>query len=175
MGVLAVNVFALLRLLVCTVGILQLRRLSPVTSGDGDCLDYTGARAVLVPCMPDTACARDSLGYWLSTKPKGTLILSTRIRQSQTLLLLLLAGDVSPNSGPRPSCPCCDRAVYDSVAALQCDKCNAWLHRKCGSLSLRTYRLLPLTSEWYCVTCQLPDFQRYPVPHACSSVLHPSP
>ncbi|KAM7298840.1 uncharacterized protein ISCGN_019408 [Ixodes scapularis] len=134
------RVFALLRLHVCTLGILQLRRLSPVTSGDGDCLDCTGARAVLVARIPDAACTRDSLGYWLSTKPKGTLIPTTRNRQPQTLLLLLLAGDVSLNPGPRPSCPRCDRAVYDSVAALQCDKCNAWLHRTCESLSLRSYR-----------------------------------
>lgn len=40
--------------------------------------------------------------------------------------LLLLAGDIARNPGPRPTCPCCSKSVYDTVAALQCDLCNRW-------------------------------------------------
>lgn len=55
------------------------------------------------------------------------------------LLALLLCGDDSPNPGPptKPVCPRSDRVVCNTVAALQCDGCDKWLHRGCeGVLSL---------------------------------------
>ncbi|KAM7307989.1 uncharacterized protein ISCGN_011624 [Ixodes scapularis] len=43
--------------------------------------------------------------------------------------------------------------------ALQCDKCDSWLHRKCELLSLHSYRRLSSSEEeWYCGACQLPAF-----------------
>ncbi|KAM7296107.1 uncharacterized protein ISCGN_021302 [Ixodes scapularis] len=79
------------------------------------------------------------------------------LQQAPVTLLLLLAGDVPPNPGPRPTCPRCDRPVLENVAALQCDGCDSWHHRKCELLSIKAYRRLSSSStEWYCGVCALP-------------------
>ncbi|XP_040063029.1 uncharacterized protein LOC120837605 [Ixodes scapularis] len=83
----------------------------------------------------------------------------TSVLQPHVCLILLCAGDVPLNPGPCPTCPRCCKPLYDSVAALQCDGCNIWVHRKCEQLSLPTYRRLSnCTEPWYCGVCQLPSF-----------------
>lgn len=169
-----VHAFPCLRLLLCAVAFLGLRRISPTAARGKDYL----AHGALLDRTPEAARALDSLGHWLCVRPNGALTRSTRIHQPQVLLLLLLAGDVSSNPGPCPSCLRCDRAIHGSVAALQCDKCDAWLHRKCELLSLRSYRRLSSTSEkWYCGTCQLPAFDDSlfpsPAPQCCTPKLDP--
>ncbi|KAM7284231.1 uncharacterized protein ISCGN_001328 [Ixodes scapularis] len=151
------RIFSYLRLLLCAVTILELRRVSPTTPRHGD---HFADHGITWPArIPDAARAQDSLGHWLSTKPKAALVRSICVRQPQIVLLLLLAGDVSSNPGPCPSCLRCGRSVYENVAALQCDKCDSWLHRKCELLSLHSYRRLSSSEEeWYCGACQLPAF-----------------
>ncbi|KAM7309407.1 uncharacterized protein ISCGN_013038 [Ixodes scapularis] len=83
------------------------------------------------------------------------------LQQPPITWLLLLAGDVLPNPGPglQPICPRCHRPVLESAAALQCDGCDLWLHRKSELLSLPAYRLLAAyPAKWYCGVCASPAF-----------------
>lgn len=77
-------------------------------------------------------------------------------------VLLLISGDINPNPGPRtPQFPCgvCTKAVKDNQAALCCDGCNVWSHRKCIQMPLSEYRIIGNTNmDWYCTTCTLPQF-----------------
>lgn len=63
-----------------------------------------------------------------------------------------------PYPGPRHICPVCDKTVGDSSAALQCDRCDQWLHQKCELLSLRTNCNLSKSESWYHGACQQPPF-----------------
>ena len=77
------------------------------------------------------------------------------------LVILLLSGDINPHPGPRISNPCgfCSLAVRNNQAALCCDICNTWIHRKCLNMSLPEYRRLAnSTCDWYCTPCTLPPF-----------------
>lgn len=87
--------------------------------------------------------------------------LRTKPDRSLWLLALLLCGDVSPNPGPptKPVCPRCDLVAYNSVAALQCDGCDKWLHRVCEGVTISAYRRLSRSPKpWHCTVCQLPAF-----------------
>ena len=58
------------------------------------------------------------------------------------IVLLVLAGDVEVNPGPRqPIYPCgiCARVVKNSDKAVCCDGCNNWIHNKCSGLSDSMY------------------------------------
>lgn len=69
------------------------------------------------------------------------------LQQPPITWLLLLASDVLPNPGFgwQPICPRCHWLVLQSVAALQCDEWDSWLHCKCELLSLPAYRRLAAT------------------------------
>lgn len=108
-----------------------------------------------------TSTAANLVHCSVAIRPKSLPLPSAR---PHVAWLLLIAGDVSlnpgpRNPGPRPICPRCCKPVYDNAAALQCDRCDAWLHRKCERLALSTYRRLSNCVEpWYCGMCQLPSF-----------------
>ncbi|KAM7290084.1 uncharacterized protein ISCGN_026756 [Ixodes scapularis] len=101
-----------------------------------------------------------TVGYAVAssaTRPKSPHLTSAR---PHVVWLLLAGGDISLNPGPRHPCPRCARAVKGNTAALQCDKCQLWVHRKCEYLPLSAYRRLSSSpEEWYCGTCQLPRFE----------------
>ncbi len=78
------------------------------------------------------------------------------------LPLLLLAGDVHPNPGPRhPKFPCssCSKAVKNNDQALCCDRCDRWIHSACCGMSAATYGSFQNSSfSWLCPSCGLPSF-----------------
>jgi len=78
------------------------------------------------------------------------------------LPLLLLAGDVHPNPGPRhPKFPCssCTKAVKKNDPAICCDRCDRWIHSRCCGMSATTYSTLQNSSfTWLCPSCGLPSF-----------------
>jgi hypothetical protein len=77
------------------------------------------------------------------------------------LPLLLMAGDIHPNPGPRTKDPCsvCSRAVKASHHAVCCDNCNKWVHTNCCGMSEGTYRDLQNSSlMWICPQCGIPSF-----------------
>jgi len=91
--------------------------------------------------------------------------------------LLLLAGDIEDNPGPRqPKFPCgeCGKAVTFIVAntrklalaktrskrlAIACDDCNTWFHADCLGMSLNCYNAVAHPdASWHCCSCGVPHF-----------------
>jgi len=68
--------------------------------------------------------------------PKTTII----------LLIIILAGDIETNPGPRAAnifpCGLCDRPVTWSREGICCDNCSIWHHRSCIELCTTDYELL---------------------------------
>lgn len=82
--------------------------------------------------------------------------------KSVFLLLLLLAGDVHSNPGPRPPkypCGVCHKAVkWDPQApSVCCDSCDVWYHQHCLAMPDAVFRALHNVS-WECLRCGLPNF-----------------
>ena len=64
-------------------------------------------------------------------------------------LLILISGDIQMQPGPstaavNPTYPCglCEKNVRSNQAALCCDICDTWNHRKCLDMPLSVYRRL---------------------------------
>ncbi|KAM7306131.1 uncharacterized protein ISCGN_016027 [Ixodes scapularis] len=151
----AAHAFACLRLLICLAVLLALRQRLPSPP-------TTHKRLVADPWTTASlsnvaACGEDSL-WQAGVRPSYRRYPHGCPRRKPYLtLLLLIAGDAPSNPGPRPTCPRCSRSVFDNVAALQCDGCDSWFHRKCEGVSLPTHRRLSSSpSEWFCAVCQLP-------------------
>ena len=81
---------------------------------------------------------------------------------TRPLLLLLLAGDIQLNPGPRPPkfpCGVCQKAVkWDHQApSVCCDSCDVWYHQHCLAMPDAVFQALHNVS-WECVQCGLPNF-----------------
>ena len=87
------------------------------------------------------------------------LRLSSRL---SSMLLLVLAGDVEINPGPRRCkypCGLCNLAVKKTDPAVCCDSCDTWIHNGCSGLSHNMYEVLKNTScSWICPQCGMPSF-----------------
>jgi len=79
-------------------------------------------------------------------------------------LLMLLAGDIEVNPGPRtPKFPCgeCGKAVTWSTKrlAVACDDCNTWFHTDCLQMSPACYNAVAHPdASWHCCSCGIPHF-----------------
>ena len=80
------------------------------------------------------------------------------------LLLILLAGDIETNPGPRtPKYPCgeCMKACTSykgSQASILCDSCNSWFHTNCVGLSdIVLDSLGRCDLPWECYKCGIPN------------------
>lgn len=63
--------------------------------------------------------------------------------QTRTNLLLILAGDIELNPGPRNNkCGSCHKIVRFSDKAIKCDDCGHWIHNRCSSTDDSTYTRL---------------------------------
>ena len=78
------------------------------------------------------------------------------------MMLLLLAGDVAANPGPRrgPKYPCqvCAKAVRSNQRGICCDACEGWCHMNCVDMNITEYNKFtndPLLT-WYCQNCLFP-------------------
>ena len=74
-----------------------------------------------------------------------------------TLLVLMICGDIEPNPGPgineEECCPCgyCGWKVSWSNSGIACEHCDIWYHRSCTSLSNTRYHYLAQNSTaWLC-------------------------
>ena len=77
-----------------------------------------------------------------------------------TFLLLLLAGDISLNPGPRPPkfpCLICQKACKWTTPCVRCDSCHGWYHQNCMAMPDQIFQALNNIS-WECVHCGLPNF-----------------
>ena len=77
------------------------------------------------------------------------------VNPAATSLLLLKAGDIETNPGPRTDyiCPKCNKKYRRSLPAVQCSKCLNWFHLGCTDLqSLNDY-----FPQWTCQICPKPN------------------
>ena len=83
------------------------------------------------------------------------------------LLTLILANDITHNNpGPvRLPCEICQKSVATNHRSIQCDKCDLWVHIKCGGITPKTYEnfMNKNNFSWECPSCSsnnLPDTSR---------------
>ena len=79
------------------------------------------------------------------------------------LLLLILAGDININPGPRPVkylCGVCSKAVKWGQQAIECEECTIWYHKDCMNMKNEIFNALENNSSyiWICCGCCLPNF-----------------
>ncbi|CAC5376108.1 unnamed protein product [Mytilus coruscus] len=76
---------------------------------------------------------------------------------SMLILILLLAGDIELNPGPRTKqqsiyqCGLCEHPVTWNCEGVCCDDCNIWHHKSCIELCSTDYDLLQRSNvQWLC-------------------------
>jgi len=73
-------------------------------------------------------------------------------------LLLIQAGDIEINPGPRYPCGICKKNVNWNSKSIQCDGCDVWYHAACAKIGPETFRNLEHSSvSWICIHCGLPN------------------
>ena len=71
------------------------------------------------------------------------------------LILIILAGDIEMNPGPRSQCRLCKKYCKASEKSVKCEECEKRFHTSC--ISLDEKKLLELESgngSWYCTNCK---------------------
>ena len=76
------------------------------------------------------------------------------------VVLLFLAGDISPNPGPRwARYPCgdCGYGVSNNQHAIFCERCMLWIHLKClPNVTVQMYNELGKNDDaWFCPPCSV--------------------
>jgi len=93
-------------------------------------------------CLSSAPCYIYGALSLTSNSPNQTQIIHQlhRGKHVKLALLLILAGDVASNPGPRatrkPKYPCvhCSRGVISSSRAISCDSCERWVHSRCTKI-----------------------------------------
>ena len=70
-------------------------------------------------------------------------------------ILIILAGDIEMNPGPRFQCGLCKKYCKASDRLLECEECEKRFHASCSNLS--DNELLRIESgdgAWYCTNCK---------------------
>ena len=76
-------------------------------------------------------------------------------RGTNLLVLIILAGDIEMNPGPRSQCRQCKKYCKATEKVVKCEECRKCFHVSCANLSEK--ELLELGSEnetWYCKDCK---------------------
>ena len=51
-------------------------------------------------------------------------------------------------------CKTCNSPVAKNHKAVQCDKCQLWVHMKCNKINIQTYNMLKKDeTACYCISC----------------------
>ena len=51
-------------------------------------------------------------------------------------------------------CKVCGKSVNDNDRAIQCERCNYWIHINCNNLNNIDYKFLQNSNDcWYCILC----------------------
>ena len=66
------------------------------------------------------------------------------------LILLLMSGNVHPNSGPIFPCSVCAGNVTWRGKSVQCCVSSKWVHLRCSQLFLSKFRILDSSHFWSC-------------------------
>lgn len=104
-----------------------------------------------------------SKGFIPPYRNRYNLVGPSGLNYPNILCLLLLAGDIEANPGPRqPKFPCgeCGKAVtWSKRLAVACDDCNTWYHAACLGMSLNCYNAVAQPdASWHCCSCGVPHF-----------------
>ncbi|CAG2233662.1 unnamed protein product [Mytilus edulis] len=99
---------------------------------------------------------------WSSAGRKPmTLPVKPNKNYSMAILILLLAGDIEQNPGPRTKqqsiypCGLCEHPVTWNCEGVCCDDCNIWHHKTCIELCSADYDLLQRSNvQWLCCKCE---------------------
>ena len=70
------------------------------------------------------------------------------------LLLLLMSGNVYPNSGPIFPFSVCAGNMTCRGKSVQCCTCSKWVHLRCSQLFLSKFRALGSSHFWSCFPCR---------------------
>ena len=76
-------------------------------------------------------------------------------RGTNLLVLIILAGDIEMNPGPRSQCSQCKKYCKATDTVVKCEECRKCFHASCANLSEK--ELLELGSDngsWYCKDCK---------------------
>ena len=81
-------------------------------------------------------------------------------RTTRLSLLLMIAGDVNPNPGPRKikyPCQICNKAAKWGQKCIECENCEGWFHKSCLGMSNEIYEVLANhpSCSWVCDSCGL--------------------
>lgn len=99
----------------------------------------------------------------MSSTGKRPITLPVKNCKNITLLLLILlqAGDIETNPGPRCKqatvfpCGLCEISVTWTCEGVCCDGCNIWHHKSCIELCTEDYELLQRSNvQWICCKCE---------------------
>ena len=99
----------------------------------------------------------------MSSAGKRPITLPVKNCKNFTLLLLILlqAGDIEPNPGPRGKqatafpCGLCETPVTWTCEGVCCECCNIWHHKSCIELCTEDYELLQKSNvQWICCKCE---------------------
>ena len=71
---------------------------------------------------------------------------------------ILLEKDLNPPNKLKFPCSICNKSVQKNQNAIQCDKCDKWVHRKCEGMSIDTYNFHSNNeTEFYCLYCTMKE------------------
>ena len=70
-------------------------------------------------------------------------------------ILIVLAGDIEMNPGPRFQCAICKQYCKASDRLLECEKCEKRFHASCSNLGDNLFlRIASGDAAWYCTNCK---------------------
>ena len=107
--------------------------------------DSASGIAQSLACTRKLGKCRSSEGLRSFNPSKGTNL----------LILIILAGDIEMNPGPRPQCRLCKKYCKASEKSVKCEETEKRFHTSC--ISLDEKELLELESgngSWYCTNCK---------------------
>ena len=131
-------------MLCTTLVFFAIRRISPSSRDDPQCITNTGEAPDTIRFAPVHLHIQSC--DVTASSPNFFCRRLSIFRLSQYSLLsswlLLLAGDVEVNPGPkagvRHPCGVCSKAVRSNQKAILCEVCYCWLHVRCIGMSLNT-------------------------------------
>lgn len=79
----------------------------------------------------------------------------------QSMLIILISGDVQLNPGPKTRLPCgiCRKNVNKNQKAMECETCLKWYHNKCTGMKDALYHIHMEHESfvWICSKCGMPN------------------
>ena len=76
-------------------------------------------------------------------------------KETNLFILIILAGDIEMNPGPRFQCGLCKKYCKASDRLLECEECEKRFHASCSNLGdNELVRIESGDGAWYCTNCK---------------------